>query len=87
MIVASIMIALMVNGLMINPGYNWLLNKVILNRKPFNCVLCVSFWLGCLVAVQGLISGNYLLALTPLISSFLATAISRWFESLPVRIN
>jgi len=27
------------------PFYQWFLNKTKLNFKPFNCTLCLTFWL------------------------------------------
>lgn len=84
MIVTSILIALAVNGLMINTGYQWLLNKLHLNVKPFNCVLCLSFWIGVIVAVIGL---NPIGGVIPLAASFIAVALSRWFDSLPMKFK
>jgi hypothetical protein len=85
MISATILIALAVNGLMINPVYTWLLNRLKLNNtKPYSCILCLSTWsaVGVLICTQ-----NINLVFLPLTASFTAVAISRWFESLPVRMK
>ncbi|RKR82636.1 hypothetical protein BDD43_2821 [Mucilaginibacter gracilis] len=79
MIATSFLIAIAVNGLMINPGYQWLLHKLKL-KKPFNCVLCLSWWVGVTYAVASL---NILSVVIPLAASFLAVFLQRIYDSLP----
>lgn len=89
MILTAILIALAVNGLLINPAYLWCLNRLRLDFAPFNCSLCLGWWYGCIwIAIQALLGVFTIqLVLVPLAASFLAVALSRWFESLPVRIK
>ena len=84
MINLTIIIALAVNGLMINPVYACLLDKLKLTKKPFNCILCMSWWISIAVLIC---TQNINLVALPLTASFLAVTISRWFESLPVRMK
>lgn len=87
--IVAIMIALAVNGLMINPAYLWLIQKVNLNFKPFNCVYCLSFWLAVIyIAIQA-ITGAFAIQLVfvPLATSFLAVVIERWVDNLPMIIK
>ena len=82
MIATVIIIALAVNGLMIIPGYRWLLVTLNINRKPLNCVQCLSFWMGIIV---GVIIMNYIATVgLALAASFLSVAVNRWFNNQPV---
>lgn len=89
MILTAIFIALAVNGLLINPPYLWILNRLRLDAKPFNCPLCLGWWLGVIYIVIQAFLGAFTIQLVvvPLAASFLAVAFYRWFESLPVRIK
>jgi hypothetical protein len=89
MILTILIIALAVNGLLINPAYLWILNRLNLDTKPFNCPLCLGWWLGVIyIVIQVfLVAFTLQLVLVPLAASFLAVAFHRWFESLPVRIK
>jgi len=88
MIEISLIIALAVNGLIVNPAYQWILYKLNLNRKPFNCILCLSFWLGVIAGGVSIIAtGNCLNLTIPLVASFLAVLAKRLFEALPSAIN
>ncbi len=84
MLTISILIALAVNGLIMNPGYQWLINRLNLDFKPFNCVYCLAFWIGFIVAVLGF---NPLSVAIPLAASFLAVAFNRWFDNQPVKFK
>lgn len=86
MIATALIIALAVNGLLINPAYLWILQKLNLERKPFNCALCLGWWFGVIYMVIVAITGTltFQLVLVPLASSFFAVAFNRWFNSLPV---
>jgi len=89
MILIAILIALAVNGLLINPAYLWCLNRLRLDFAPFNCSLCLAWWSGVFwVAIQAFCGAfTFQLVLVPLAATFLAVAFNRWFESLPVRIK
>ena len=88
MITTGITIALIVNGFIMNPAYQFFLTRIKQNEPPFNCVLCLSFWIG---LITGLIltytTGGLIMLATPLVASFIAVALNRWFESLPIRIK
>jgi len=84
MITISILIALSVNGLIINPVYQWLLFKLHINKKPLNCVYCLAWWIG-VIYVLGTLNGTCVAV--PFAASFLAVIINRWFEKQPIRIN
>lgn len=82
MITTAFIIALAVNGLIIVPGYEWLLSKLNIYRKPLNCVQCLSFWIGIIV---GVITMNYIATIVvALAASFLSVAVNRWFNNQPV---
>lgn len=89
MILTAILIALAVNGLIINPAYIWFITKLNLDRKPFNCVYCLGWWLGVIWLIAVAFTGTLTLfsVIVPLAASFLAVAFNRWFDSLPVRIK
>ena len=89
MITATLIIALASNGLVINPGYQWLINKLKLNIRPFNCVYCLAWWFSIIFIIIQAFQGSlnpYWVAI-PLIASFLAAAINRWFDNQPVRFK
>ncbi len=85
MITTIILIALTVNGLMINPAYQWLLEKLNLLRKPFNCMYCLSFWIG--VIVGGVTLNPLAVLIVPLSASFLTVWIGRAIDALPFTIK
>lgn len=43
----TLMVLLALTGVLIqnNPVWQWILRKVKLETKPFNCTLCWTFWL------------------------------------------
>jgi hypothetical protein len=88
MITVTFLIAIAVNGLMINPAYLWLIQKLNLG-KPFNCVYCLSWWAGIAFALIQAFSGAFSPAqvLVPLAASYLAVALSRWFDNLRIVIK
>lgn len=82
----TILIALTTNWLMENPHYQYLLNRLRLNIKPFNCLYCLTFWLGLIVFI---IKGEYTIinmALQPSAASFLAVLLSKAYKALPMKI-
>ena len=59
----------------------WLLDKEFMNVKPFNCGLCMSFWISLLYNVLhfDLDSAVYLSAITPVVYTFIQHEIlDRW---------
>ncbi len=89
MIAAIIIISLTVNGLMMNPAYLWLIHRLNLVFKPFNCVYCLAWWSGvAYAAIQAFSGGCHPgLVVIPLAASFSAVVIDRWFNTLPVKIK
>lgn len=85
MITISILIALAVNGLMLNPAYQWCLNKLRMDAKPWNCLYCLSFHIGWIAGITAY--GIPGLVLVPLAATFIAVAFSRWFDSLPTKFK
>ena len=84
MVAISIIIALAVNGLIINPGYQWILRKANLEVKPLNCVYCLTFWIG---VILNIFSFNIYTVAIPLTASFIAVCLERWFNNLPSKIK
>lgn len=82
-----ILIALATNWLLVNPVYQYMLDRFNLNIKPFNCIYCMSFWLALIATV--LVGGEsvVVMVLMPSAASFLAAFVSRLHDSLPVRIK
>lgn len=85
MIETVLLITLFTNGLIINPVYQYLLDKLKLNKKPFNCVYCLSFWLGCIYSMFNY--NSIVVLIVPFAASFVASLMERFFESLPTKIN
>ncbi|MGY4540070.1 hypothetical protein ACVW0P_004512 [Mucilaginibacter sp. UYNi724] len=88
MLITASIIAIAVNGLMINPAYQWLINQLNLG-KPFNCIYCLSWWAGVVYIYTQAFLGTFspVQVLIPLVASFIATALSRWFDDLPFKIK
>ncbi len=58
-----------------------------LARKPFNCLLCVTFWAGLVAFLLIPLLTAKAWDVTPaLCSPVLAVAFNRWFKNLPVRL-
>lgn len=88
MIEAVILISLISNNLLnINPVYNWLLNTLNLNHKPFNCTTCLSMWLSLAYALVAVLymAKPYVFIALPFITPFVASAIDRWYNALPIK--
>lgn len=66
-----------------NEPYLWLVKKLNLNRKPFNCVLCLSWWIGIIYSITSSPSNEYLMLFLAPMSGFLAVIIERLVASLP----
>ena len=78
----------MVNGLVMNPAYRYMLTRIKLYEPPYNCALCMSFWSGLVAGiVLTITTGGLIMLALPLTSSFIAVALNRWFESLPITIK
>lgn len=43
-IILSIAIGALASTVVMSEPYQWLLNLSGLNRKPFNCAVCLSYW-------------------------------------------
>jgi len=88
MITAALTIALIVNGFKMNPVYQYWLRRFKIDEPPFNCVLCLSFWIGLVPGIaMAITTGGLIMLATPLVASFIAVALNRWFEALPTTIK
>ena len=65
-----------------NQPYLNFLNKIKMNRKPLNCALCFSFWLGVVYTI--LMYTNVVYLMLPFVSALLAIVIERVVKMLPL---
>lgn len=65
-----------------NQPYFYFLNKIKMNRKPLNCALCFSFWLGVVYTI--LMYTNVVYLLLPYTSAMLAILIEKVVKMLPL---
>ncbi len=82
-----ILIALFCNWLIENPAYHYVLNKLKLDVKPFNCLYCLSFWIALIAIYTTGKESIVIMFFQPSAASFLAVMISRLTASQPVRIK
>lgn len=76
--------ALFANFLMINPIWELVIEIFNLPAKPFKCAKCLAFWTA---TITGLITLNVVFIIVAVTAPFLAVAIERFFNSLPIKIK
>jgi len=82
MLVNSIILALFINWLMMNPVYLWLVQK--LPNRPAKCSFCMCFWVGLIIAG---IQHDYHYLVLAVTSPVLAVLIDRVLKALPTPLN
>ena len=64
-------------------GYTYILDKLGLNIKPFNCTVCMVFWTSIVCMILGVLP---LSIFTPLIAGFLIVLVDRLMGLLPINL-
>lgn len=82
MVINSILLALFINWLMMNPVYQWAVRK--LPNKPFKCIYCLTFWIGLIIAG---IQQDYHMVVLAVTSPVLAVLIDRVLKALPTPLH
>jgi len=66
-----------------NPVYKMILDKLKFVRKPFNCLLCMSFWVS---TIYVCIMGIHLIPIV-FITPLLSIVIDRLIDLIPITIK
>lgn len=69
-------------------AYGWVLDKFkVLNRKPFSCSLCMSFWSAVLFVIGSIVfevfTFNYIFL--PFVTGMFQIIISRLIRLIPIK--
>jgi len=82
MLVNSILLALFINWLLMNPVYQWVVQR--LPPKPFKCIYCLTFWIG--LSIAGIQQDYHYLVLA-VTAPVIAVVIDRVLKALPTPLN
>ncbi len=84
MLETSLLLALCVNFLMINPVYQLILIWLKIEKKPFTCPLCMAWWIGILLPI---ILWDYQYLIVAFTAPLVAIIIERTLNVLPIKLK